>query len=134
MAILGWIGWGLSVLINLYMMVLFARVILDWVQFFARGWRPSGILLVLANVLYALTDPPMDRALRSAPAPRWWHGNRCRFHALIPGAYRWAALRYFPVLFEPVAPKKGDERSHKNDPHLVMDVASVTISVIIFVT
>jgi len=30
-AILGWIGWGLSVLINLYMMVLFARVILDWV-------------------------------------------------------------------------------------------------------
>ena len=33
MAILGWIGWGLSVLINLYMMVLFARVILDWVQF-----------------------------------------------------------------------------------------------------
>ena len=43
MIILGWFGWGLSVLINLYMMVLFARVILDWVQFFARGWRPSGI-------------------------------------------------------------------------------------------
>ena len=70
MAILGWIGWGLSVLINLYMMVLFARVILDWVQFFARGWRPSGIVLVLANVLYALTDPPIRWIGRFVPPLR----------------------------------------------------------------
>ena len=70
MAVLGWIGWGLSVLINLYMMVLFARVILDWSQFFARGWRPSGILLVLANVLYALTDPPIRWIGRYVPPLR----------------------------------------------------------------
>ena len=70
MIILGSFGWGLSVLINLYMMVLFARVILDWVQFFARGWRPSGILLVLANVLYALTDPPIRWIGRYVPPLR----------------------------------------------------------------
>ena len=70
MIILGWFGCGLSVLINLYMMVLFARVILDWVQFFARGWRPSGILLVLANVLYALTDPPIRWIGRYVPPLR----------------------------------------------------------------
>ena len=70
MAILGWIGWGLSVLLNLYMMVLFARVILDWVPFFARGWRPSGILLVAANALYALTDPPIRRIGRFIPPLR----------------------------------------------------------------
>ena len=70
MAILGWIGWGLSVLINLYMMVLFARVILDWVQLFARGWRPRGIGLVLANVLYALTDPPIRWFGRFVPPLR----------------------------------------------------------------
>lgn len=70
MIILGWFGWGLSVLINLYMMVLFARVILDWVQFFARGWCPSGILLVLANVLYALTDPPIRWIGRYVPPLR----------------------------------------------------------------
>ena len=70
MAILGWIGWGLSVLINLYMMVLFARVILDWVPVFVRGWRPSGILLVLANVLYALTDPPIRWIGRFVPPLR----------------------------------------------------------------
>ena len=70
MAVLGWIGWGLSVLINLYMMVLLARVILDWVQFFARGWRPSGILLVAANALYALTDPPIRWIGRFIPPLR----------------------------------------------------------------
>ena len=70
MIVLSWVGWGLSVLINLYMMVLFARVILDWVQFFARGWRPSGILLVLANVLYALTDPPIRWIGRYVPPLR----------------------------------------------------------------
>jgi len=68
--ILGWFGWGLSVLINMYMMVLFARVILDWSQFFARGWRPTGILLVVANVLYALTDPPIRWIGRYVPPLR----------------------------------------------------------------
>ena len=70
MIILGWFGWGLSVLINLYMMVLFVRVILDWSQFFARGWRPTGILLVIANVLYALTDPPIRWIGRYVPPLR----------------------------------------------------------------
>ena len=70
MIILGWFGWGLSVLINLYMMVLFARVILDWVRFFAHGWRPRGIVLVLANVLYALTDPPIRWIGRYVPPLR----------------------------------------------------------------
>ena len=70
MIILGWFGWGLSVLINLYMMVLLARVILDWSQFFVRGWRPTGILLVVANVLYALTDPPIRWIGRYIPPLR----------------------------------------------------------------
>ena len=70
MIILGWFGWGLSVLINLYMMVLLARVILDWSQFFVRGWRPTGILLVVANVLYALTNPPIRWIGRYVPPLR----------------------------------------------------------------
>ena len=70
MIILGWFGWGLSVLINLYMMVLLARVILDWSQFFVRGWRPTGILLVVANVLYTLTDPPIRWIGRYVPPLR----------------------------------------------------------------
>ena len=100
MAILGWIGWGLSVLINLYMMVLLARVILDWGLFFARGWRPSGILLVLANVLYALTDPPIRCIGRFVPPLRLGGGMAIDvgfmllFLVLIVGQ-RFASFLYF---------------------------------------
>ena len=70
MIVVSWVAWGMSVLVNLYMMVLFARVILDWIQFFARGWRPRGILLIVANVLYALTDPPIRWIGRFIPPLR----------------------------------------------------------------
>lgn len=38
-----------SSLLDLYMFILVVRVVLDWVQVFARSWRPRGIVLVLAN-------------------------------------------------------------------------------------
>ena len=70
MIVLRYVGVGLSVLLNFYMMVLLARVIMDWVQFFARGWRPRGIVLVAANLLYALTDPPIRWIRRFIPPLR----------------------------------------------------------------
>lgn len=47
----------------LFVILLFVRLILDWVQVFSRDWRPRGALLVLAEVTYTITDPPL-RALR----------------------------------------------------------------------
>ena len=70
MIVLRYVGVGLSVLLNFYMMVLLARVIMEWVQFFARGWRPRGIVLVAANLLYALTDPPIRWIRRFIPPLR----------------------------------------------------------------
>lgn len=49
----------LNFLLFLYTLVLLARVVLDWVQMFSRGWRPTGVILVLANFVYSLTDPPL---------------------------------------------------------------------------
>lgn len=70
MIVVSWVAWGLSVLINLYMLALFARVIMDWVHFFVRGWRPRGPFLVVANLLYALTDPPIRWLRRFIPPLR----------------------------------------------------------------
>ena len=70
MIVVSWVAWGLSVLINLYMMVLFARVILEWIPFFVRGWRPRGPFLVVANLLYSLTDPPIRWLRRFVPPLR----------------------------------------------------------------
>ena len=43
---------------------------IDWVQMLARGWRPTGALLVLANLVYGLTDPPLRWLRRVVPALR----------------------------------------------------------------
>lgn len=50
-------------IVSLYILVLLVRVVIDWVQILARDWRPRGAALVIAEVVYSLTDPPL-RALR----------------------------------------------------------------------
>lgn len=62
------IGDILALVLQLYFFVLIGRLIFDWVQIFARDWRPSGPILVLANGIYSLTDPPL-RALRRVIPP-----------------------------------------------------------------
>ena len=52
----------------LFFVILIGRLVLDWVQAFARDWRPKGALLVVAEVVYSITDPPL-RALRKVIPP-----------------------------------------------------------------
>lgn len=58
----------LGTALSLYVYVLLARVVLDLVQVFSREWKPSGFLLVLAEIVYTLTDPPL-RLLRKVIPP-----------------------------------------------------------------
>ncbi|MDO4243904.1 MAG: YggT family protein [Actinomyces sp.] len=59
-----------SALLNLYLLILLVRVVLDWIQLFVRQWRPTGAILILANVVYALTDPPLRWLRRVVPVLR----------------------------------------------------------------
>jgi YggT family protein len=52
----------------LFFVILLGRLVLDWVQAFARQWRPRGALLVVAELIYTVTDPPL-RALRKVIPP-----------------------------------------------------------------
>jgi YggT family protein len=54
----------------LYSFVLWGRFILDLVRNFARGWRPRGSTLVLSEIIYALTDPPIRLVRRIVPPIR----------------------------------------------------------------
>jgi YggT family protein len=58
----------LILLLWLYFLLLIGRLILDYVQMFARSWRPSGPMLVVAEAIYTATDPPL-RALRKVIPP-----------------------------------------------------------------
>jgi hypothetical protein len=81
------------------MMVLFARVILDWVQFFARGWRPRGIVLVVANLLYALTDPPIRWFGRFIPPLQLGGGMAIDVGFLVLFLILYVAQRFANILY-----------------------------------
>ncbi len=54
----------------LYILVLFARLILDYIPLFNREWRPKGAGLVAAEVVYTITDPPIRFFRRIIPPLR----------------------------------------------------------------
>ncbi len=62
------IGDILAFLVGLFLLLLFVRVVFDWIQVFARDWKPRGIALVVAEATYTVTDPPL-RALRRVIPP-----------------------------------------------------------------
>lgn len=58
-------------LIQLYVFVLWARLILDWVRVFNPSFRPKGVLVVLTEMVYTLTDPPIKLVRRVLPPIRF---------------------------------------------------------------
>jgi YggT family protein len=56
--------------LQIFFFILIARLVLDYVQMFARSWRPSGVVLVLAEIIYTITDPPLKALRRVIPPLR----------------------------------------------------------------
>jgi YggT family protein len=50
--------------------VMWARFVLDFVAMLAREWRPRGLLLILAELVYTITDPPVKAVRRVVPPLR----------------------------------------------------------------
>ena len=49
----------LTYILTIYLIILVGRMIFSWIQMFARQWVPSGILLVIAESIFTVTDPPL---------------------------------------------------------------------------
>ena len=54
----------------IFLVVLIGRFVLELVQSFARDWRPRGVLLVVAEAIYTITDPPLRLLRRLIPPLR----------------------------------------------------------------
>lgn len=65
------IGSLLATVLQLFVYVILpGRLIFDYVRIFARHWRPRGIVLALVELIYAITDPPLNFARRFIPPLR----------------------------------------------------------------
>ncbi|ADG88131.1 YggT family protein [Thermobispora bispora] len=56
--------------LTIYLLLLIGRMIFDMVLAFARSWRPTGVVLVLAEAIYTVTDPPLKYLRRFIPPLR----------------------------------------------------------------
>ena len=64
------VGSIIGTVLQLFLILLFIRFVFDWVQVFARNWTPKGIVLVVLEVVYSITDPPILFIRRFVPPLR----------------------------------------------------------------
>jgi len=60
----------LTYVLTIYLLVLIGRMIFSWIQMFARSWSPRGIVLLIAESIYTVTDPPLKFLRRYIPTLR----------------------------------------------------------------
>lgn len=53
-----------------FFILMWVRFIFDWTRVLRPGWRPRGALLVVAELTYTITDPPVKLARRAVPPLR----------------------------------------------------------------
>ena len=64
------VGAWIAKILFLYLLVLIGRLVFDFVQIFARDWRPSGPILIIVEGIYSLTEPPLKLIRRVVPPLR----------------------------------------------------------------
>ena len=64
------VGIVIELFLWFYILFVLACLVADWVQMFARSWAPRGPVLVLMEVIYTATDPPIRLFRRFIPPLR----------------------------------------------------------------
>ena len=58
---------ALVFVVYLFFAALICRLILDWIQVLSREWQPRGPVLVFAEGVYTVTEPPLKFLRRLIP-------------------------------------------------------------------
>ena len=56
-----------SSVLLVFLILLFARFIVDWVLVLSRSWRPTGLVAAGLEVVYSTTDPPLKAVRKVIP-------------------------------------------------------------------
>jgi YggT family protein len=67
---MGLIALVLYWLLQVYFFALIGRFVVDLVLSMNRGWRPKGIVVVIVESIYTVTDPPLKLVRRIIPPLR----------------------------------------------------------------
>ena len=71
MVVISLIAAILNTLLLIYVFVMLARMVLDFMPMLNREWRPRGAGLIAAELVYTVTDPPIRLFRRFIPPLRF---------------------------------------------------------------
>lgn len=56
--------------LQFFLIALLVRVVFDYLRMFSPNWRPKGIVMPIAEIIYTLTDPSLRFVRRFVPPLR----------------------------------------------------------------
>jgi YggT family protein len=57
------VGW-------VFLIILLFRLVMEYVFMFARSYEPKGVMLIVTEIAYSVTDPPLKALRRIIPPLR----------------------------------------------------------------
>ncbi|GAD83195.1 hypothetical protein NCAST_18_00470 [Nocardia asteroides NBRC 15531] len=57
----------LYLVLFIFWLLLISRVIVEFIRSFARDWRPTGVVVIILEVIFTVTDPPVKLLRRLIP-------------------------------------------------------------------
>jgi YggT family protein len=64
------LGSIIDTILFIFLALMLIRLVVDWVQIFARSWTPKGPVLFVLEIVYSITDPPIMFVRRFVPPLR----------------------------------------------------------------
>jgi YggT family protein len=64
------VGSIIDTVLFVFLALMLVRLVVDWVQIFARSWTPKGPVLFVLEIVYSITDPPIKFVRRFVPPLR----------------------------------------------------------------
>lgn len=53
------LGQVIDLVLYIFLILLLIRIVISWIEMFARDWRPTGPLVIFLEVVFTVTDPPV---------------------------------------------------------------------------
>lgn len=86
----------LHLVLFVFMVLLWIRMISDWVRIYARRWRPTGVAAIGLETVYSATDPAVKLVRRVIP-PVAFGGVRLDLGFMVLLLVIYVVLRFLPV-------------------------------------
>jgi YggT family protein len=60
----------LNFVLTIFWLLLVSRIVVELIRNFARDWHPTGVLVVVLEAIFTVTDPPVKLLRRLIPPVR----------------------------------------------------------------